>query len=384
MYGRVVVLQSANMFYLVFNTVCGFATSGNQMLAFRFLSGFGGSAPQAIGGGVLSDCWRKEERGAATALYSLMPFIGPAIGPIALDAAGGYLTKYLSWRWIFWVVSMADALVQLLAFLFLRETYAPKILATRKRKLQELTGNHQLHTEYDRADRTFGQVLRKNLIRPFRMLFTQPAIQALSLYRGYQYGLILASFPLVWEGVYSQAKDIASLNYISLGVGFVIGLQFCGRVLDTNLKIYVHLQRRYDHPGRPEFRIPLMLPGGLLVPIGLFIYGWSAEYHTHWIIPNIGAAIFAIGLIISFQCAQTYVVDAYSRYAASATGAAAFVRTLAGFAFPLFAESLYRALGLGWGNSLLGFVSLALGIVAPLMLWYYGEWLRAKSPYCAG
>lgn len=48
MYGRVVVLQSTNMFYLVFNTVCGFATSREQMLAFRFLSGFGGSAPQAV------------------------------------------------------------------------------------------------------------------------------------------------------------------------------------------------------------------------------------------------------------------------------------------------------------------------------------------------
>ncbi|KAG2411947.1 hypothetical protein HFD88_009503 [Aspergillus terreus] len=380
MYGRVVVLQSTNMFYLVFNTVCGFATSREQMLAFRFLSGFGGSAPQAIGGGVLSDCWRKEERGAATALYSLMPFIGPAIGPIA----GGYLTQYLSWRWIFWIVSMADALVQLLAFLFLRETYAPTILATKKRNLQKETGNHQLHTEYDRPDRTFGQVLRKNLVRPFRMLLTQPAIQALSLYRGYQYGLmylVLASYPLVWEGVYNQAKGPASLNYISLGVGFVIGLQFCGRVIDI---VYIRLQRRYDHPGRPEFRIPLMLPGGLLVPAGLFLYGWSAAYRTHWIVPNIGAAVFAIGLIISFQCAQTYVVDAYTRYAASASGAAAFVRTLAGFAFPLFAESLYRALGLGWGNSLLAFVSLGLGIVAPLLLWYRGEWLRAKSPYCAG
>lgn len=48
MYGRVVVLQSANMFYLVFNIVCGFASSSGQMFAFRFLSGFGGSAPQAV------------------------------------------------------------------------------------------------------------------------------------------------------------------------------------------------------------------------------------------------------------------------------------------------------------------------------------------------
>ncbi len=47
-YGRVVVLQSANLVFLLFNTVCGWSTSKEQMLAFRFLSGLGGSAPQAV------------------------------------------------------------------------------------------------------------------------------------------------------------------------------------------------------------------------------------------------------------------------------------------------------------------------------------------------
>lgn len=141
----------------------------------------------------------------------------------------------MSWRWIFWIVSMADAVVQILSFLFLRETYAPKILAAKKKKLQKETGNQMLYTEYDEPDRTFPQLLRKNLIRPFRMLFTQPAIQAIALYRGYQYGLmylVLASFPTVWEGTYNESKGTASLNYLSLGVGFVIGLQFCGRLID--------------------------------------------------------------------------------------------------------------------------------------------------------
>lgn len=127
-----------------------------------------------------------------------------------------------------------------------------------------------------------------------------------------------------------------------------------------------------------------MLPGGLLAPIGLLIYGWTTHHKMHWVASDIGAAIFATGLIIGFQCAQTYVVDAYVRYAASATGAAAFVRTVAGFAFPLFAGKMYDAMGLGWGNSMLSFVSLALGILAPLGLWRYGEWLRSKSTYCAG
>jgi MFS family permease len=48
MYGRVVVLQAANMVFLIFNTVCGFSQTKAQILAFRFLSGLGGAAPQAV------------------------------------------------------------------------------------------------------------------------------------------------------------------------------------------------------------------------------------------------------------------------------------------------------------------------------------------------
>lgn len=47
-YGRVPVLQYANLVYLAFNTACGFAQTHSQLLAFRFLSGVGGSAPQAV------------------------------------------------------------------------------------------------------------------------------------------------------------------------------------------------------------------------------------------------------------------------------------------------------------------------------------------------
>lgn len=52
-FGRVVILQASNMVYLVFNTVCGFSQSKTQMMAFRFLSGLGGSAPQAVRAGSL-------------------------------------------------------------------------------------------------------------------------------------------------------------------------------------------------------------------------------------------------------------------------------------------------------------------------------------------
>jgi MFS family permease len=47
-YGRAIVLQLANLFYLVFNIACGVCQSKGQLIAFRFLSGLGGSVPLAV------------------------------------------------------------------------------------------------------------------------------------------------------------------------------------------------------------------------------------------------------------------------------------------------------------------------------------------------
>lgn len=41
-------MKGANLIFLVFNTACGFAQTKQQMMAFRFCSGIGGSAPQAV------------------------------------------------------------------------------------------------------------------------------------------------------------------------------------------------------------------------------------------------------------------------------------------------------------------------------------------------
>lgn len=38
-----------------------------------------------------------------------------------------------------------------------------------------------------------------------------------------------------------------------------------------------------------------MMFTSFLVPIGLLMYGWSADKHLHWIVPDIGAMIACIG-----------------------------------------------------------------------------------------
>ena len=47
-YGRVPVLQFANLVYLIFNSAAGGCKTKGEMIAFRFLSGLGGSAPQSV------------------------------------------------------------------------------------------------------------------------------------------------------------------------------------------------------------------------------------------------------------------------------------------------------------------------------------------------
>ncbi|KAK5717663.1 hypothetical protein LTR17_015928 [Elasticomyces elasticus] len=398
-YGRVSVVKGAKLIFLVFNTACGFAQTKQQMMAFRFLSGIGGSAPQAIGGGINHDCFRKEDRGLAVAVYSLMPFLSSAVAPIM----GGYLTQYLDWRWMFFVTSIFDAVVQIACFFLLRETHHPTILRNKARALRRFTGNPALHTAHEGPNHSMKKTLMKSLVRPFIMLGTQPSLIAMSLFRGFQYGimyLVFATFGLVFEDKYGQDVGRASLNYLSLGIGSFIGLAISGTLQDkvyrwcmkhtidprstgstwvalrpawfalsgrplhgellgygrpydevTNERFCVPrkplpvMLARPDMLGRiptnaesgiPEYRLPLVVPFSFLIPVGLFIYGWSAQHTVHWVVPNLGTAIMCIGLIVCFNCVQAYTVDTYTTYSASATGAAACIWTMCGFSSPLF------------------------------------------------
>ncbi|KAJ9138909.1 MFS multidrug transporter [Pleurostoma richardsiae] len=388
LYGRVVVLQCTNLFFLFFNLGCGLARTKSQLIAFRFLAGFGGSAPLAIGGGVLSDVFTAEQRGRAMSLYSLMPLLGPAVGPIA----GAYITQGANWRWVFYATTIADATIQAGGLFFLRETYAPVLLRWRRNRLAKETGNTSLHTAFDgddgpeghRGGKELARKLGTALVRPFRLLATQPIIQVLALYMMYLYGLMylqLSTFPTLWAS-YGYSTGKGGLNYIAQGVGFFLGAQVCAPLQD---RIYAALKRRYGlEAGRPEFRVPMMVPGAVLVPVGLLIYGWTAQGRTLWIGPDVGMAVFCMGTIVGFQCAQTFLVDTYPRYAASAVGAGTVLRSLGGFGFPLFAPDLYARLDYGWGNTLLACIAVVVGWPAPVLLWKYGETLRRRSPFAAG
>ena len=77
---------------------------------------------------------------------------------------------------------------------------------------------------------------------------------------------------------------------------------------------------------------------------------------------------------------STYLVDAYTVHAASAMAANTVLRSLIGAVLPLAGRSMYAKLGLGWGNSLLAFIALAM-CPLPWLFYFYGERIRTSKRF---
>lgn len=229
-YGRRPILQLTCLFYMIFNFTCAFSKTASQLLAFRFLSGLGGSAP-AIGSGILADCWRPEERGKSLQLYYIFPLLGPAIGPIV----GGFIMRYSNWRWIFYSTSILNAIIQVLGLFALPETFPPKILQEKAHRRIKTQADGELRVDYHESSKDTWAVVAKAIIRPTKLITTQPIIQLLALYTAYIYGLMylaLSTFSAVWSDVYGESDEIACLNYISLALGFTLSTQLMASVND--------------------------------------------------------------------------------------------------------------------------------------------------------
>lgn len=293
---------------------------------------------------------------------------------------GGFITQYTTWRWAFWATSIFDGALIVLGLIVMKETYPPIILARRKRSIQK--PDSTLRTPYEKPDQTVSQLYRNSLLRPLHLLRIQPIIQLLAIFYAYLYGLmylVLSTFTTLWQEKYHQPIGPASLHYLALGIGYFLGSQVCGFLADP---IYKRLKQ--NNVGKPEYRVVLMFPASILAPVGLLWYGWAAQSVTHWIVPDLGIALFAASAMVLFQCTTAYLYEAFTLYAASATGAVYILRGLTGFGFPLFGPAMYQRLDFGWGTTVIALVAIVLGLPVPVILWKYGEWLRERSDYAAG
>ncbi|KAI5834714.1 MFS general substrate transporter [Schizophyllum commune Tattone D] len=372
-YGRTWVLHIANLVSLAFNLGCAFAPATGSFIGLRFLSGLAGSAPIAIGGGSISDLFSDRDRGGAMGAFSMGPLIGPVVGPIA----GGFIAQTVGVKWVFIVIACLNGVAAAVGIPLLRETYHPilrKRIAKRNGDVERL----RVDPVVEEAGMSKVEIIWVNIQRPIMLLFGDVICFLLSLYMALIFYLMFATFSAFFSKTYGFKAGVGGLVYIGIGIGSLVAVIIGAKVGD---RIYWGLSAKYNNGvGKPEYRVPSLILGSMVIPIGLFWYGWSAEAATHWIVPILGTAVYAFGQMMTFLPIQLYLVDTFT-YAASAVAAATFFRSMFGFAFPLFAQEMFDTLGMGGGLSLLAGLSIVLGIPFPIFLWFKGESIRAKSRF---
>ncbi|RAL03703.1 MFS transporter [Aspergillus ibericus CBS 121593] len=359
-YGRSIVYHGGNVLFILCSVAAALSVNIGMLVAFRFINGLAITtitlAPSIIG-----DLFIREERGAAMALAITLPLIGPCAAPIV----GGYVTSTLGWRWAIWIMAIAVGSVSLCSLIVIRETYRFKIKIRNQDQPSEPRGPRETKLQ--------------TVLRPVRLLFSSPVVLVTSLYTALTYGisyLILTTLSEIMHEIYGFSQGPIGLTFLGRAIGNLIGLALYGLTSDR------YLQHRRQTTGQsvPEDRLPLMLLGTILLPIGLFLYGWSAHFHIHWIVPLIGTGIVGASLILTHLPTENYLVDAFDPDGTSASvlAANATLSALFGALFPLAGPALYRTLGIGWGNSLLAFVSVAF-LPPFVMLWMHGERLRREG-----
>ncbi|KAI1491324.1 bicyclomycin resistance protein [Biscogniauxia mediterranea] len=383
-YGRVIIYHLCNVGFIAFAAACALAPSLNSLIAFRFLAGVFGSAPLTNGAGTIADMVSQERRGLAMAMYSVGPLLGPIIGPVV----GGFLADAQGWRWTFWLLAIAAGFVAIVMLFTLKESYAPVVLQRKTERLRKATGNPLLRSKLD-IGLSPKDYFKRGIIRPVKMFMRSPIIVIMALYTAVTYGYLYLMFTTMTEVFtesYGFTTSTVGLAFLGLGVGSLCGIGIFSATSDRYIqRKAAEADRTAEATGaaksgmKPEYRLPLLPLGAAAIPAGLFIYGWTAEYRVHWIAPIIGTAVVGAGNLVIFMAIQTYLVDAYTVYAASALATNTIVRSIAGAVLPLAGLKMYARLGLGWGNSLLGFIAVAL-VPVSLGLIKYGERLRTRFP----
>jgi MFS transporter, DHA1 family, multidrug resistance protein len=376
-YGRTQPLFIGFTIFVIFQIPVAVAQNLETIMICRFLAGCFGAAPIAIVGGTYADFWDVFDRGIATAGFAGATFLGPIAGPIV----GEFITKsYLGWRWTAWITMIVSAACGIIGLFTVPETFAPIILKRKAEKLRHETKNWALHATIDETPIHARSLLEKYFSKPWIMLFQEPILVSMTLYSSLVYSILYLIFfahPYSFEVVRGWETGVSALPFLALFGGILLCTAYIA--LDTKLRFNPKLVRS----GKlviPESRLPPMILGSFVLPVGLFWFAWTSNPNIIWV-PQVLSGIFiGCGIFLVFVPSQIYIVDVYLLNANSALSATACARALMAAGFPLFATYMYERLGVAWSTSLLGFLCIAM-ILFPILFYMHGEKLRVKGKF---
>ncbi|PWY66038.1 MFS general substrate transporter [Aspergillus sclerotioniger CBS 115572] len=367
------VLLSTYFLFICLLIPIGLAQNFTTLITVRFFSG--GCVPlisDAVAS-IISNVFHGDQaRSTPISLYVTTYLVSTSIGPVI----GSSILQYLSWRWIAYLESIWTAILFPILLIALPETRESAILLT-KAKLLRHEGK-QAYTASELNQTPLLQTITTSIQRPLYMLFTEPVVFIAALWAAFSLGTIYL-FTQSVEQVYTTLYNWTTIQTGYIQIAIVIG-ELLGCVLSIIVtNHFSSTPTPHNKQPNPETKLyPSIIGGFFGVTAGMFVYGWTSYPTIHWIAPTIGLGMVGFGTTAVIIGNANYLIDAYSKYAASALGAVGLVENISIAFLPLAATAMYSGLGFQWASSLLGFVSLGL-VAMPFVVMRWEVEIRARS-----
>ncbi|CAH6720088.1 fluconazole resistance protein 1 [[Candida] jaroonii] len=348
----------------------------------RFFSGIVASPSLATGAASMGDITKMPYLPITIAIWSVSAVCGPSLGPIF----GSVLVIKRDWHWTFWLIAMTSGISLIIFSICLPETFEKTLLLRKARRLRKVTGNPNIVSEGELENENLNirEMTVDILWRPFEISFFEPVVLLINIYIALIYSMIylwFEAFPIAYLETYHFTLVTMGVAYMSVAVGVFVGASIYVVLIYKKFIIPFFEQK----PISPETFIPIMIVGSIIMPMGIFVFGWTVSPDTHWIGSMIGAGLFSVGSFITFQSSFLYLANSFPRYLASVFAGNALFRSDIAAVFPLFGDALFNNLAtekfpVGWGSSVIAFICVGM-ILVPVLFYLNGPKLRARSKY---
>lgn len=386
--GNAPVLAVALAGCAIFQIPLALAQGIITILVCRFLAGMVGSGGLAVGSGILADIYGPITRGIAVGMSASIMNLGSIIAPIV----GTYIVNQYGWRWTAWVTLILCGVVSIYAAVLLRETSHNRILMRRAARLRRETGNMNFRARAEMASLDPRILLRRYCTKPVRMFVQEPILIVMTVYLTLVYGTLYLSYQLFPKAFQLRgwSKPTATLPFISVGLGVLSALGLFSFFTMTWYKErWLASQKTETEESEitsppkipPEYRLPPMILGALILPPSLLWFGWSGN--THWTSQLLACFFIGMALQVIFISGIVYIVDTYLVNTVSAISIHVMVRSLVSAVFPIVEGPMYQSLGINWSATLLAGLSTVI-MVSPIVFMIYGSRIRGRSRFSVG